>query len=342
MSTFWYSITISLQSTTQFSGYLKVESNLVTLLYQDNNFNTNKLIYNDFPKVDDKIFNVLTQEFTSTGMNFIATVNGNTDNYNLSTTNSIFSIFIGSNYFTVDVAFELLLSDPSCFNKGTKILCLNNHLEEEYIPIENLKKGDLVKSYKHGYRRIELIGKNDMINNTKRFNQCMYKMLKTDENGLIDDLIVTGGHGILVDDLGIHKEENDKLYRNTNKTPLIDNKYLLLAAVSSNFIKVLDEKLYTYYHFTLENNDDNDERFGVWANGILTETPSKNQFNKHKYTLICNTENVSNNKMTSDIRPPPAPSAHREKRVSNYPLRYTERPRRLHHNLPLKPFNKLK
>ena len=27
----------------------------------------------------------------------------------------------------------------------------------------------------------------------------------------------------------------------------------------------------------LENNGDNNERFGVWANGILTETPSKNQ-----------------------------------------------------------------
>jgi hypothetical protein len=175
---------------------------------------------------------------------------------------------------------------PSCFNEGTKILCLNNHLEEEYIFIETLRKGDLVKSFKHGYRKIELIGKNFMRNNPKRFNECMYKMIKIEENGLIDDLIVTGGHGILVDDLGIHKEENDKLYYDTNKTPLIDNKYLLLAAVSSNFVKLEDNNMYTYYHFILENNDDNDERFGVWANGVLTETPSKNQFNNHKYILL--------------------------------------------------------
>lgn len=55
------------------------------------------------------------------------------------------------------------IGDPSCFNEGTKILCLNKKLEEEYIAIENLRKGDLVKSYKHGYIKIDLIGKNPMI-----------------------------------------------------------------------------------------------------------------------------------------------------------------------------------
>ena len=327
MSILWYSISISLDSTPLFNGYIKVETNLVTRLYQDNNFNTDKLVYENNPQVDDKIFNVSTQTFTSNGMNFTADIGLGLELYNLSTTNNIFTVFDGSTYNTVNVAF-VLMSDPSCFNKGTKILCLNKMLQEEYILVENLKKGDLVKSYKHGYRKIDLIGKNDMINNPKRFNECMYKMLKTKENGLIDDLIVTGGHGILVDDLGIHKVENDKLYR-TNKTPLIDNKYLLLAAVSSNFIKVLDEKLYTYYHFTLENNNDNDERFGVWANGVLTETPSKTQFNKHKYTLICPTENVSSHNVTNDLRPPPAPSGIRQKRVDVYPLRYTDRSRRV-------------
>jgi len=172
---------------------------------------------------------------------------------------------------------------PPCFNEGTKILCLNKNLEEEYIPIENLRKGDLVKSYKHGYRKIDLIGKNLMINNPNRFTECMYKMEKTEENGLLEDLIVTGGHSILIDDLGICKEENDKLF---GITPMINDKYLLLSAVSKEFIKLENTNLYTYYHFILENNGNDDERFGVYANGILTETPSKNHFTKHKYTLL--------------------------------------------------------
>jgi hypothetical protein len=174
--------------------------------------------------------------------------------------------------------------DPSCFNEGTKILCLNNNFEEEYVLIEELKKGDLVKTYKHGYRKIDLIGKKDMINNPENFHECMYKMEKTYKNGLIDDLIVTGGHAILVDDLGSLKEENDKIFGGS--TLMIDDKYLLTAAVSEDFKKIEDINIYTYYHFSVENNGDDDERFGVWANGILTETVSKNQFIKHGYTLV--------------------------------------------------------
>jgi alpha-tubulin suppressor-like RCC1 family protein len=174
--------------------------------------------------------------------------------------------------------------DASCFNEGTKILCLNKSLEEEYIPIEHLKKGDLVKSYKHGYRRIDLIGKNTMFNNPKYFNLCMYKMIKTEENGLLEDLIVTGGHALLVDDLTTYVDKNKKLFK--GETIKIDDKYLLLAAVSDDFIKIENNDLYIYYHLTLENNGDNNERFGIWANGVLTETPSNVQFLNAKYTLL--------------------------------------------------------
>jgi hypothetical protein len=49
-------------------------------------------------------------------------------------------------------------------------------------------------------------------------------MEKTEENNLIEDLIVTGGHSILVDDLGDNKEENDRLFN--GETLKIDDKYL--------------------------------------------------------------------------------------------------------------------
>ena len=186
-------------------------------------------------------------------------------------------------YYDYNINTFTYTYDPSCFNEGTKILYLNKNFDEEYIPIEKLKKGDLVKSYKHGYRKIDLICKNSMINNPDRFKQCMYKMDKTDDNGLLEDLIITGGHSILVDDLGYYTEETDDFF---GETPIIDDKYLLLAAVSNDFKKIENTNLYTYYHFILENNGNDDERFGVWANGILTETPSKDFFMGRIYNLL--------------------------------------------------------
>jgi hypothetical protein len=120
-----------------------------------------------------------------------------------------------------------------------------------------------------------------MINDVRRWNVCMYKMEKTAENGLLEDLLVLGGHGILVDDLGDLKEENHRLYR--GKIPIIDDKYCLLAGISKDFIKIENDEIYTYYHFILENDGNKDVRYGVYANGLLTETPSEVQFTNHTY-----------------------------------------------------------
>jgi hypothetical protein len=202
------------------------------------------------------------------------------DGINYTLVNTTTNATITRNRKTATQSFSL--SSPACFNKGTKILCLNKQFEEEYIPIENLKKGDLVKSYKHGYRKIDLIGKNSLVNNPDKFNECMYKMIKTEENGLIEDLIVTGYHSILVDNLEDHTEKTQQLF---GTIPMIDNKYLLVSSISNDFVKMQNNKLYTYYHFVLENNSNDDEQFGIWANGILSETICKNLFlRKHFIT----------------------------------------------------------
>jgi hypothetical protein len=186
---------------------------------------------------------------------------------------------------TISTYYSLRVTspNPSCFNEGTKILCLNNLGEEEYIPIENLRKGNLVKTYNRGYRKIDLIGKNIMKNNPDRCNSCMYKLKKTQENGLTEDLFITGGHSILVDDLKEYKNETKRIFV---RVPKIEDKYLLLAAISEDFIKMSNRDVYTYYHFVVENDGDNEQSFGVWANGILTETPSKNYFLKNKFILL--------------------------------------------------------
>ena len=177
-------------------------------------------------------------------------------------------IYFSSNYPGV----KIMIGVP-CFNFDTKILCLVKE-KEKYIPVQNLRKGDLVKTYLHGYRKIDLIEKGRLINNVNVWHNCMYKMKKTQENGLIEDLIVTGGHGILVDNLlEEERDQQEKLNLNT----IIDDKHLLTSGFSNKFVKIKDSNVYEYYSLVIENDGDDNQRFGIWANGILAETPSKNQ-----------------------------------------------------------------
>ena len=108
-------------------------------------------------------------------------------------------------------------------------------------------------------------------------------MMKTDDNGLIEDLIVTGFHSILVDDLGEYDEKVKGIMGYHQK---IDDKYLLPSCMSNDFVKLEDNNIYTYYHLTLENDGDDSKRFGIWANGILTETTCKNDFLRNNFTLL--------------------------------------------------------
>jgi len=162
-----------------------------------------------------------------------------------------------------------------CFNERTKILCMNHNLQDEYIRIELLKIGDFVKTYKHGYRKVSKVITGKLRNNPKKWNMCMYKMVKTPSNGLLEDLIVTGGHSILVDEISdAEQAKYDEMGLTEFSKTSIDNKRLLLSSVSDQFTPMQDNETYTYYHLLLENNDDDEERFGIYANGILTETPN--------------------------------------------------------------------
>jgi len=190
-------------------------------------------------------------------------------------TNNGNNVVIPSNDMSNEYDVSLQFTNALCFNEGTKILCMNQQLEDEYVPIEHLQIGDFVKTYKHGYRKVSKTIQGFLINNPKKWNMCMYKMAKTESNGLIEDLIVTGGHSLLVDSLSdaeIAKYKEMGIPHFANET--IDKKHLVLSCVSDQFTPMPDNKCYKYYHLLLENNDDEEERFGIWANGVLTETPN--------------------------------------------------------------------
>jgi hypothetical protein len=166
---------------------------------------------------------------------------------------------------------------PSCFNHGTKILRLMEE-EEVWSPVETLRVGDLVKSYKHGYRAITHIGKGSFINNPNLWHTCMYTGQKEGH----EPLTITGGHGLLVDYL-TQSETSDQMVLWGRDEQIIDDKIVMVAPVSKEFSPNQTTESFTYYHFVLENDGDENRRYGVWANGFLTETPSANLYKKGLY-----------------------------------------------------------
>ena len=199
-------------------------------------------------------------------------------------TDFIVSVAINDNNYSIASSNGLYYTPTAlCLNHDTKILCWTAE-GEKYVPVQDLREGDLVKSYLHGFRKIQCIGKNTMINNPKHWNLSMWKMEKTDSNDLIEDLTVLGGHSLLVDSLS---EEIKEKYKENNcfdgQFPTIDGKLLLLTGFNESFVQLKDTNVYTYYQLTLDNEGVLDRRFGVWANGVLVETPTEEQFHEIKW-----------------------------------------------------------
>ena len=158
-----------------------------------------------------------------------------------------------------------------CFGEGTQILTIENE-EEKYVAVEKLVEGSIVKTYKHGPRKIAKIVSGSFINDPQEPKRCMYKLPKTD--AMTDDLILTGGHAVLVD-------ESPKGLQFK-----IDDKYLSFAENNADFVKVDDRQIYKYFNFSMENDGDKDRRFGVWANGVLCETPSEKQLDSFQIKML--------------------------------------------------------
>jgi hypothetical protein len=165
-----------------------------------------------------------------------------------------------------------------CFAEGTKILCVVNG-KDTSIAVETLKIGDLVRTYRHGVRKVEETFSGSMINNPTVWHSCMYTMPATSTT---EAITVTGGHGFLVDRLTPAQRSAQTAYW-VNGECRIDDKLILLASVDERFNKMEERKAVNYYHFVLENDRNNETRYGVYANGHLSETPSKNYMNSMRF-----------------------------------------------------------
>ena len=169
---------------------------------------------------------------------------------------------------------QITLYTFPCFKEDTLILT-----NQGYKPIQELRKGHLVKTLKHGFKPIELIGKRKIYhpaNLKNRIKDQLYKCSKSEFPEVFEPLIITGCHSILVENSTsvVNSEQIEKVKEVNGEIYLTDDKLRLPACVDLRTTIYEIPGTYTIYHLALEH-DDPLMNYGIYANGLLVESCSK-------------------------------------------------------------------
>jgi hypothetical protein len=170
--------------------------------------------------------------------------------------------------------YQYSLTPPQpivCFKEGSKILT-----DQGYRPIEDLRKGDMVKTALDGYKAIDMIGKRDMnhIATKERIKDQLYRCSTEHFPELFEDLMITGCHSILVDEFASEEQKDKTIEVNNGRLCVTGNKYRLPACVDDRTKVYEVAGMHTIYHIALDN-EDYCLNYGIYANGLLVETCSR-------------------------------------------------------------------
>jgi hypothetical protein len=191
-------------------------------------------------------------------------------------------VYQNGDILNADGAYFLYPAAP-CFLEGSTILCQVDGVES-YIPVEQLKKGTLVKTSLNGYKPVVLIGKGIIQNpgDDERTEYRLYKCSPSKYPELTDDLYITGCHSILVS--AITDTQREDTIKQLGRIFVTDKKYRLMASVDERAEPWNSEGSYTIWHFALENTDEK-MNYGVYANGGLLVESCSIHFLKNKSNM---------------------------------------------------------
>ena len=170
----------------------------------------------------------------------------------------------------------------ACFLEGTEILCAN----DIYRPIETLRPGMKLRSL-NGSRAIHSIGRSIVFlpDNDIREIDRLYRYDKEKNNGLTMDLILTGGHSVLLKEAS--ENQLNAMIKNFNAIFVTEDHIRLMACMDGRAEPYRDpcgKTEHTIYHVALESNDP-DTNYGIYANGWLVESCQQSVLKK-KMTLL--------------------------------------------------------
>lgn len=168
------------------------------------------------------------------------------------------------------VAYTRTLANNTCFKEDTKILT-----DKGYIPIQYLRKGNLIKTLKHDYKPINMIGKIEIYHSASEEGNKNQLYVCSQDNypDIFEDLIITGCHSILVDNF-TSEEQKEKVIEVNGNTYVTDGKYRLPVCTDPRASVYENTGSHTIYHLALDN-DNYYMNYGIYANGLLVETCSK-------------------------------------------------------------------
>ena len=184
---------------------------------------------------------------------------------------------ISNNWFT-----NYVILNPPCFKEDTLILT-----NKGYRRIQELRKGDLVKTLLNGFLKIDMIGKKSIYHKAcikDRIKDQLYKCSHENFKEVFEPLVLTGCHCILVDDY-VSEEQRKKTIEVNKDTYVTDRKYRLPACVDERTTVYEIPGTYTIYHLALENSDYY-MNYGIYANGLLVETSSKRYMKEHSGMVL--------------------------------------------------------
>jgi hypothetical protein len=160
-----------------------------------------------------------------------------------------------------------------CFNEDSKILCLVDGQEKELL-VQNIRNGVLVKTLHSGYQPVCMIGTSVICNpgTDERFKDRLFICKKEKYPELNQDLIITGCHSILVDNITVEQREQTMIQM--KNIYVTEGKYRLNANLDDRAQPYNSAGNFNIYHIALEN-ENYYKNYGVYANGLLVETCSK-------------------------------------------------------------------
>lgn len=165
---------------------------------------------------------------------------------------------------------------PICFKEDSEILTYDESTDKEsYVKVQDLRKGMLVKTSRSGYVPVNIATTSKIYNSgsSHRSPCSLYRCPKSVFPELHEDLIITGHHAILVDNLT--EEQINEIQEAYGRIYITEKKYRLPAFADERTVPYEIEGTFNIYHFALEN-DNVKANYGVYANGgLLVESANE-------------------------------------------------------------------